>query len=248
MSARETASVRNYWTQQQVLELLDDHRAEVLTEAADMVHAMADPRCTCGGCDSCTARNYAKELRSKVGEQYHPAPLVVSRFDVAMEPAPEEEPVLTVGAVAQDGRPVALCFDPETRAKVASWLALGEADTAELERLRVFARATERRNDVIRALLARVDICDSAEAWDLGMAVIAIVEGPLHPDDETAPRLADFEIVDYSHRDQYRAADEYRCRKCGAIGAQGTEPKTLADLIGMVLRHECLPHVERGGA
>lgn len=49
-------------------------------------------------------------------------PLVVSRFDVAMEPAPDEDPVLTIGAVAEDGRPVALLLDPEDRAKVARWL------------------------------------------------------------------------------------------------------------------------------
>ncbi|UJV42020.1 hypothetical protein [Streptomyces sp. AMCC400023] len=48
---------------------MDAHRAEVLNEAADMVHAMADPQCTCGGCDSCAARGYAKELRQKAGEE-----------------------------------------------------------------------------------------------------------------------------------------------------------------------------------
>ncbi|MBQ1122590.1 hypothetical protein [Streptomyces sp. B15] len=49
-------------------------------------------------------------------------PLLVDRFDVAMESAPEEEPVLTIGAVAEDGRPVALQLDREARAKVAGWL------------------------------------------------------------------------------------------------------------------------------
>ncbi|WP_426568122.1 hypothetical protein [Streptomyces canus] len=50
-------------------------------------------------------------------------PVPVSRYDVAIAPAPEEEPVLTVGAIAEDGRPVALLFDPEARRKVAAWLA-----------------------------------------------------------------------------------------------------------------------------
>lgn len=50
-------------------------------------------------------------------------PLVVSRFDVAIEPAPEEEQILTVGCIAEDGRPVALLLNAETRAKVAEWLA-----------------------------------------------------------------------------------------------------------------------------
>lgn len=50
-------------------------------------------------------------------------PLVVARFDTAIEPAPEEEPVLIVGAVAEDGLPVALLFNQEDRRKVADWLA-----------------------------------------------------------------------------------------------------------------------------
>ena len=56
-----------------------------------------------------------------------PLPLVVSRFDIAMEPAPEEEPVLTIGCIAEDGRPVALLLDPETRQKVGRWI--GHRDT-----------------------------------------------------------------------------------------------------------------------
>ena len=50
-------------------------------------------------------------------------PLIVSRYDVAMEPAPEDEPNLIIGAVADDGQPVALFLDPEARDKVAKWLA-----------------------------------------------------------------------------------------------------------------------------
>ena len=57
-------------------------------------------------------------------------PLLVSRFDVAMEPAPEEEPGLTIGAIAEDGRPVALLFDEEARRRVARWLAPGETERA----------------------------------------------------------------------------------------------------------------------
>jgi hypothetical protein len=57
------------------------------------------------------------------GESTPAEPLIVSRYDTAMEPAPEEEPVFTVGAVAEDGQPVALLFDQETRTKVAGWLA-----------------------------------------------------------------------------------------------------------------------------
>lgn len=50
-------------------------------------------------------------------------PLIVSRFDAAMEPALEEEPILTIGCIAEDGRPVALLLDVEDRRKVAEWLA-----------------------------------------------------------------------------------------------------------------------------
>ncbi|MEU9998062.1 hypothetical protein [Streptomyces sp. NPDC050848] len=66
-------------------------------------------------------------------------PLLVSRFDVAMEPAPEEEQVFIVGAVAEDGRPVALLLDREDRAKVGRWLLPHLAD--EVEQLR--AQVTE---------------------------------------------------------------------------------------------------------
>lgn len=46
-----------------VAELRRLDRVAVLREAADMVQAMADPRCHCGGCDSCAARGYADHLR-----------------------------------------------------------------------------------------------------------------------------------------------------------------------------------------
>jgi hypothetical protein len=73
-------------------------------------------------------------------------PLVVSRFDVAMEPAPEEELGLTVGAVAEDGRPVALVFDGEARVKVAGWL----TPVVELEQQ--LAEMTHLRDNALRAL------------------------------------------------------------------------------------------------
>ncbi|WP_328902329.1 hypothetical protein OHR86_22580 [Streptomyces sp. NBC_00441] len=62
---------------------------------------------------------YNRSVMVAVGAE----PLVVSRFDVAMEPAPEEPKVLMIGCVAVDGRPVALALDAEARAKVAEWLA-----------------------------------------------------------------------------------------------------------------------------
>ncbi|WP_097964904.1 hypothetical protein [Streptomyces sp. or20] len=56
-------------------------------------------------------------------------PLIVNRFDVAMEPAVEEEQVLTVGCIDENGRPVALLLDMEARSKVARWLAPELNDT-----------------------------------------------------------------------------------------------------------------------
>ncbi|MFJ2882395.1 hypothetical protein [Streptomyces sp. NPDC087272] len=192
-----------------------DHRAEVLNEAADCFDS-ADT-CDCGGCDSCTIRRCAADLRrmangdwpvltwkdradhartkasrlqdridalelaeglactaerdalERVAElearqaavltahvQYPDSPhcqhdgspwpcltvaaltqdetpertpLTVSRYDVPMEPAIEEDPVLTIGAIADDGRPVALLLDPENRVKVGRWITPATDDT-----------------------------------------------------------------------------------------------------------------------
>lgn len=51
-----------------------------------------------------------------------PTPIIVSRFDVPMEPAPEDVQLFTIGCIAEDGRPVALVMDAETRSKVARWV------------------------------------------------------------------------------------------------------------------------------
>ncbi|AZM91470.1 hypothetical protein [Streptomyces sp. W1SF4] len=54
-------------------------------------------------------------------------PLVVRRVDCAVEPALEDEdPELLVCCVAEDGRPVALLLDDETRAKLHGWLGGGQ--------------------------------------------------------------------------------------------------------------------------
>ncbi|MEU3899765.1 hypothetical protein [Streptomyces sp. NPDC045251] len=109
-----------------------ENRIEAFHEAADEVDV--DDCCDCGGCDSCVMKAAAVRLREKAGQPA--APLIVTRFDTAMEPAPEEEPVLTIGAVAETGRPVALLLDEETRRKVAGWLAptnAGEKSSREAD-------------------------------------------------------------------------------------------------------------------
>jgi hypothetical protein len=60
--------------------------------------------------------------------------------------------------------------------------------------------------------------------------------------------LDTFEAVISTSDGSYGAAEEYRCRTCGAIGAQGEGPKSLLDLMAMAARHECLPRVEGGEA
>lgn len=126
MSARD--DIAAYFTSDTlVAQLLGAYRAEIEREsfyaAADEVDV--DDDCGCGGCGSCVLQAAAGRLREKAGQPV--TPLIVSRFDVAIEPAPEEEPVLTIGAVAETGRPVALLLDEETRRKVAGWLAPTEA-------------------------------------------------------------------------------------------------------------------------
>ncbi|MFF1961023.1 hypothetical protein ACFVWX_29115 [Streptomyces sp. NPDC058220] len=51
----------------------------------------------------------------------------------------------------------------------------------ELERLRLYATAREQCDGEILAALGRVDIRGSAEAWALGMAVLAHMDGPPAP-------------------------------------------------------------------
>jgi hypothetical protein len=65
---------------------------------------------------------------------------------------------------------------------------------------------------------------------------------------DATPDLDSFEAVISTSDGSYGAAEEYRCRKCGAIGAQGTDPKSLADLTAMAAQHKCLPRFDGGTA
>ncbi|MFE9844738.1 hypothetical protein [Streptomyces goshikiensis] len=51
----------------------------------------------------------------------------------------------------------------------------------ELERLRLHAEATTERHTAIRNLLAHINLVDEPDAWDLGMAILAILDGPPAP-------------------------------------------------------------------
>jgi hypothetical protein len=59
---------------------------------------------------------------SRTGEST-PAPLVVDQFEMAdPESTPDDDEALRITAAAQDGRPVVLVLDADTRARIASWL------------------------------------------------------------------------------------------------------------------------------
>ncbi|MFJ6730023.1 hypothetical protein ACIQPQ_34500 [Streptomyces sp. NPDC091281] len=85
------------------------------------------------------ARAAVPELLAEI-DRLRADPLVVSRYDVAIEPALEEEPVLMVGAVAEEGRPVALLFDPEARDRIAGWLSPGDSTTDFFRARRTYRR------------------------------------------------------------------------------------------------------------
>ncbi|MDX2841450.1 hypothetical protein PV377_21160 [Streptomyces ipomoeae] len=109
--------------------LLDAHRAEVLREALEAVEGEQLHDDTNHPEDKAYRQaidDAVTAVSRLAGAEAEAVPLVVARFDTAMEPAPEEKPVFVVGAIAENGRPVALCFDPEGRRKVAGWLAPSE--------------------------------------------------------------------------------------------------------------------------
>jgi hypothetical protein len=64
----------------------------------------------------------------------------------------------------------------------------------ELERLRLFAEATEARHTAIRNRLAQVHLGDDTDAWDLGAFILATLDSPPAPGPWvpcTPERLAD---------------------------------------------------------
>lgn len=99
--------------------VVDAYRSEVLAEA----RATAAAEQLVDDTDDPGDRGYNQAIDDVVSalaqleedDGREATPLIVSRYDTATEAAPEEEPVLTVGAIAEDGRPVGLLFDEETR-------------------------------------------------------------------------------------------------------------------------------------
>ncbi|MYR28648.1 MULTISPECIES: hypothetical protein [unclassified Streptomyces] len=120
---------------EQAAELRDElaarpSRAEVLREVAETTAFFGD--------DAPIVRAWLhkRATQAEAGTPT-PEPLIVSRFDVAIEPAPEEDPVLTIGCIAEGGRPVALLLDPEARRKVHEWTRPGMPPLGAPRRIRV---------------------------------------------------------------------------------------------------------------
>lgn len=124
----------NTQAKQRAEEMLDAHRAEVLREALAAVggERLRDDT------DHPEDKAYSQAIDDAVAalERLTDAadettPLMVSRFDTAMEPALEDEQIFIVGAVDEHGHPVALCFDRDDRRKVGGWLMPDKTEAAE---------------------------------------------------------------------------------------------------------------------
>ncbi|MFD3574730.1 hypothetical protein [Streptomyces sp. NPDC058644] len=106
------------------------------------------------------------------------------------------------------------------------------------------------------ALVARRD--DLARFAEAVIAVANDETDPVYRDGYATGRMhagsgsqvfANFEAVISTSDGSYGTAEEYRCRNCGAIGAQGLGARSLLDLMAMAARHECLPRLDapKGG-
>ena len=84
-----------------------------------------------------------------------------------------------------------------------------ETPAAELERLRLYARTTERRHELIREYLAGVD-ASNPDVFGIGMGVLALLEGPLHPSERTTPPPAEVQPADHTTR-RWMVSYTYAC-------------------------------------
>ncbi|WP_329182155.1 hypothetical protein OG754_40265 (plasmid) [Streptomyces decoyicus] len=89
----------------------------------------------------------------------------------------------------------------------------------ELEQLRPAVDVFRRQSIEIQAVISRLDIRESAEAWDLGAHIITLLGGPVPPGPPPrfcpACHVADVEdfALHIPHTDD--SADCARCRRCG---------------------------------
>jgi hypothetical protein len=203
--------------------------------------------------DAVEAYRLAHAYRDEVLAEDQATPLVVSRFDVAMEPAPEEEPVLTVGAIAEDGRPVALLFDEETRRKVAGWLAPAD-DGEEATAAAATATPTDTTFDPLPSYLHAIGHAGSETERGLYAAYVQAIAEVVRLQAATATatgptcRVAQLLDAIRTTRGRWtttRAAQFYRNAHIEPPGAQWSRTRTVArgdlrDLAawGHLLRHE----------
>ncbi|MFD7066111.1 hypothetical protein ACFV97_02625 [Streptomyces sp. NPDC059913] len=147
-------------------------------------------------------------------------PLIVRRFDTAMEPAPEEEQILTIGCIAEGGRPVALLLDLDDRPKVAGWLAMepgGSMHTAltgayldaweeqrENARLRLALESARRGRRELRARVSRLKFTAALAEEDYRR----VVRGASLIESQLRARVAELEAL--------APAPIQTCRVCGA--------------------------------
>ncbi|WJY43214.1 hypothetical protein QT196_38805 (plasmid) [Streptomyces sp. P9-2B-2] len=89
----------------------------------------------------------------------------------------------------------------------------------EVEQLQLAVNVFRRQSIEIQARISRLDIRESAEAWDLGAHIIALLDGPVPPG--PAPRfcpscqIADVEDYDLPIPHTDDSAPCARCRRCG---------------------------------
>lgn len=104
-----------------------------------------------------------------------------------------------------------------TLAAVGARKAIGDL-LGEIGRLRRVVGVTESRHEEIHGLLATVDGLKSAEAWDLGMSIAAILDGPARRPEAVADACArcghPFDPTDTTFDGHARERDTLFCRRC----------------------------------
>lgn len=192
--------------------------------------------------DAIEAYRLAHAYRDEVLAQ-QPEPLMVSRFDTAIEPSLEEEPVLTIEAIAEDGRPVALLLNEETRAKVAGWLGgdreQNEAYDGELAMLRGLVRTLRvaaRQGDLPAVQQALVNhAVDDANARD----------GQSTPTGPGAARQADLLTAIRAHGGRWKSGRAVRVLR--VLGHHPVSPSTAShDLAALAAAGHLVQREESG--
>lgn len=172
----------------------------------------------------------------------HTARLLTARVTEAVTPLVRYRPVWDA-ALPPGGYVCNICGDPvesEPCPQHAPANAKTEAEAAPTDRRERYAAAL-RSHDPLSAVISVAN--DETDPVYTG----AYATGREHAG-ANGWVLGSFEAVIATSDGSYGAAEEYRCRRCGAIGAQGTDAKSLLDLMAMAARHECLPRFEGGGA